>query len=149
MHAHHHAMGLMINTLEYAKRLREAGVDQALAESQAEALAEALNTAAEYRLATKEDLRTLEGVLKGDLKTLEASLKEDLSALREDVHALKESDIRFELKLAATESRLDLKIQESQTKMESLEKRLTTRMFIMTASTITLLGGLISILHFY
>ncbi len=92
-------MNIMINALEYAKRLRDAGIDRDLAEAQAQALANVLDHAVEHRLATKDDLQ-------------------------------KEV------------SRLDKKIDQ-------LEIRLTNKMFVMTASTITLLGGLMTVLHFY
>lgn len=46
----------LMDTLAYAKRLREAGLDQ----DQAEALAEALRDATTATLATKQDLTELE-----------------------------------------------------------------------------------------
>lgn len=57
------------DTLAYAKRLREAGVDPNIAEAQALALAEVLkDTAGE--LATKTDLAATKAELKGDIKLL-------------------------------------------------------------------------------
>ena len=64
-----HPMGIMINALEYARRLREAGVDRDSAEAQAEALTEVLNHAAEHRLATKDDLKASETSLREELRS--------------------------------------------------------------------------------
>ena len=61
---------LAFDTLAYAKKLERAGVPAAQAEVQAEALAEII----EERLATKRDLKDLEGVLVRDLKELEMRL---------------------------------------------------------------------------
>ncbi len=105
-----HPMGIIINALEYAKRLGQAGVDQASAEAQAEALADILHSAAETRLATKEDLKT------------EVS--------------------RLDTKIDQVENRLELKI-------EKLESRLTWRMVMLSASTITILSALMTLLHFH
>lgn len=119
-----HPMGIIINALEYAKRLREAGVDQVAAEAQASALADALNQAAEHRLATKEDVTLV---------------KDDIHLLSSD---LKATEQRLDHKIDQVESRLELKV-------EKLETRLTTRMFMLSASTVTILSALMTVLHFH
>ena len=50
---------ITFDTLKLARRLEEAGMDRNLAEAQAEALTEAMDTGAEH-LATKEDIYRLE-----------------------------------------------------------------------------------------
>ena len=61
---------LTFDTLAYAKKLEAAGVSVRQAEVQAEALAEII----EERLATKRDLKDMEGALKRDLKEMEMRL---------------------------------------------------------------------------
>lgn len=58
-----------IDTLRFAKRLKEAGVPDEQAEAQAEALAEAFETSHEA-LATKNDLRELELKINAQLMLL-------------------------------------------------------------------------------
>ena len=58
------------DTLQYAKKLQEAGFTAAQAEIQAEALAEIVGS----ELATKRDLKELEVALSRDLKELELRL---------------------------------------------------------------------------
>lgn len=64
-------MAVFLNTLKYARALRDAGVKAEDAEKQAEALAEALETA---EVATKADLRETERALRSDMKELEYRL---------------------------------------------------------------------------
>ena len=68
---------LAFNTLAYAKKLKEAGVTEAQAEVQAEALAEIIDE----RLATKRDLKELEVALKRDMKEMEMRLTIRLGAM--------------------------------------------------------------------
>jgi len=61
---------LAFDTLAYAKKLKEAGVPEAQAEVQAQALAEIV----EERLVTKRDLKELETEIKRDIKEMEMRL---------------------------------------------------------------------------
>ncbi len=74
-------MGIMINALEYARRLKDAGVDSKVAEAQAMALADVLNDAVETRLATKVDLTAVETKLTADIQGVETKLTADIRAV--------------------------------------------------------------------
>ncbi len=64
---------LTFDTLKFARRLKEAGMDPRLAEEQAEALAEALEANLQD-LATKADLKQLEADLRRDMQLMEQRL---------------------------------------------------------------------------
>ncbi|MBF0559029.1 MAG: DUF1640 domain-containing protein [Nitrospirae bacterium] len=61
---------MIFDTLQYAKKLREAGVPEKQAEIQAEALSEII----EDKIATRKDLKELETRLRQDIKELEYRL---------------------------------------------------------------------------
>ncbi len=138
MHARQPIMKPMINTLEYSKRLRKSGMDPTTAESQTEALAEVLNTAAEHCLATKEDLRQLEerlthGTAQLDQKIigvesrLALKIQETESCLEQKILGVEsrlelkihETESRLEQKILGVESRLELRIQETESRLDS------------------------------
>lgn len=84
------------DTLQFAKRLKEAG----FTEQQAEALASAEAELIEARLATKRDLKEVEVALKRDLKEVEAKLTRAIEALRADVQRdLKDLEYRLTIRL--------------------------------------------------
>jgi histone H3/H4 len=64
---------LTFDTLKFARRLKEAGMDPRLAEEQAEALAEALEVNLQA-LATKADIKQLENDLRKDMQLMEQRL---------------------------------------------------------------------------
>ena len=68
-------MPVSFDTLEYARRLRQCGFE----EKQAEGMTQALTTAMTDTLATKQDLRELQLVLKADMAALEALLESRLT----------------------------------------------------------------------
>ena len=90
---------LMFNILQYAKKLREAGVPEKQAEAQAEALAEIMEEKFDA-FATKEDFKKLAIATKEDIKNLETSLRNDMNSmetsLRQEI-AIKISDFKVEL----------------------------------------------------
>lgn len=147
-------MGIMINALEYARRLKEAGIDSKAAEAQALALADVLNDAVETRLATKVDLTAVETKLTADIERVETKLTANIQGVEakltadiQGVEAKLTADIQgVEVKLTANinavENRLDHKIDQ-------LELRLNNKMYMMTFSIVTLLGGLMTIFHFH
>lgn len=72
------AHALQIDTLAFAKKLRAAGADEALAD----AIVEGITAADTSELATKSDLAELRTELKGDLAELRTELKEENSGLK-------------------------------------------------------------------
>ncbi|MBA2591296.1 MAG: CCDC90 family protein [Pseudomonadota bacterium] len=134
---------IAFDTLRFAKRLKEAG----FTEQQAEALAIAEAELIEDNLATKRDLKDLEGVLQRHLAQIEADLKREIKALDakvEQIHAgltrdIKDLDakveqIRAEIKRDIEELRADLKrdLKDLETKvfreMKDLEYRMTIKL---------------------
>lgn len=82
------------DTLKFVEKLRAAGVSEAQAKAEAEALVSVLAEAIEQQLATKEDIRgvkadiaTLEKTLKADIATLEKTLKADMATLDKTLKA--------------------------------------------------------------
>ena len=75
------AHAVCFNTLIYANKLKESGVDSKQAEVQAELLSEIF----EERLVTKEDIGILKSEVKSDISTLRSEVKSDISALRSEV----------------------------------------------------------------
>jgi uncharacterized protein YpuA (DUF1002 family) len=68
---------LIFDTLQYVKRLKEAGVTEKVAEVQAEVLKDVI----ENNLATKSDIRSL----KKDIESLRVDLKRDIELNRKDL----------------------------------------------------------------
>ncbi|MBI4081133.1 MAG: DUF1640 domain-containing protein [Candidatus Lambdaproteobacteria bacterium] len=80
-------MSTLFDTHAHVKKLTAAGMSESLAEVQAQALRELITD----RLATKQDLNTLEVALKRDIEALEVALKRDM----------KELELRMPVKLGA------------------------------------------------
>ncbi len=100
-------MAIALDTLAYARRLREAGFSEQQAEGQAEALAAAMTDT----LATKQDVRELE--IRMDAKFAQADIR--LTEFEKRV------DARFEHLERQFDTRLDGKLAD-------LERRVTVRM---------------------
>ncbi|MEE8555809.1 MAG: hypothetical protein V3T00_08100, partial [bacterium] len=75
------------DTLTYAKKLQEAG----FTEQQAEAQAEALRAVVEENLATKLDLKEMEGRLIHEIELVRRDMKEMDSSLRHDIKEMDSS----------------------------------------------------------
>jgi hypothetical protein len=125
-------MALALDTLAYARRLREAGFTEQQAEGQAEALAAAMTDT----LATKQDLQELEvrvdarfAATRHDLRELEARLEVRFTGLDSrfaGVDARLDSMGRhFDTRLIEMEKRLDYRLEAS---IANLERRVTVRM---------------------
>lgn len=105
-HGYETLVALAIDTLAYARRLREAGFTEEQADGQAHALAAAMIDS----IATKEDLQALEVRVSARLDTLEAKLQTWATSLQ----------ATFEARNDALEARLDRKLAD-------LERRVTVR----------------------
>jgi hypothetical protein len=77
-------MPAAIDTLKFAKRLRQAN----FTEPQAEALAEAVAEATVENVATKLDIASLRAELKQDIADLRNELHREIAALRVDMAAM-------------------------------------------------------------
>lgn len=102
-----------IDTLEFAKKLRTAGLAQDQAEAIAEAHGQAFREAAEHTLATKQDLTrhpTTEDVerllqpyaTKQDLAEAKSELKQDIAEVRSELKQdMKSLELRMTTRLGA------------------------------------------------
>ena len=93
----------VIDTLRYANRLREAGVEA----GQAEAMARAINDELSVGVATREDVGTVERNLGHALAEFRSEMDHNLAELRGDMeHGL--ADLRGDLDRTRTELRAEL-----------------------------------------
>src|SRR6266852_5561291 len=99
------AMAIAIDTLAYARRLREAGFTEQQAEGQAQALAAAMTDS----LATKQDLTELAAGIdarfaatKQDLRELAAGIDARFAATKQD---LRETEARVDVRFAQVDAR--------------------------------------------
>ncbi len=65
---------ITFDTLKFVEKLKAAGVPEAQAKAEAEALVSALSEAMDSQLATKSDINRLERELKSDISRLEREL---------------------------------------------------------------------------
>ena len=96
-------MAIALDTLAYARRLREAGFSEAQAEGQAEALAAAMTDT----LATKQDLNEL----RHEFHELQIRMEAGFAAARESMREMElRLDARFDAKLADLERRMTMRV---------------------------------------
>ncbi len=72
---------IQIDTLAFAKKLKEAGADERLAD----AIVEGITAADTSNLATKEDLAQVEARLKEEISGVRSELKEEISGVRSEL----------------------------------------------------------------
>jgi hypothetical protein len=118
-----------MDTLGYAKRLRDAGVSQ----DQAEAHAEAARDFIMAELVTKTDLQTNLQVIKSELQTNLQVLKTDLEAKLQVV----KTDLEAKLQVVKTELKGDL---------QAMETKLTVRLGGLMAAGIVVVATIVKML---
>jgi len=136
-------MAIAIDTLAYARRLREAGFTEEQAEGQAKALAAAMTDS----LATKQDLQELETRVDARFRQidtclieLEKRLETRMSELEKRVEIrLFEFEKRMETRFAAQEARFDARCA-------GLEHRLTVRMGSISVAAVSVMSVLMKLL---
>lgn len=111
-------MAIALNTLVYARRLREAGFTMEQAEGQADALAAAMTES----FVMKEDLAALESRI--ETRFVAVDLRFDEMEKRIDVR-LDEQEKRIEIRLDELEKRFALRLGEM---AAGLERRMTVRL---------------------
>jgi predicted nuclease with TOPRIM domain len=136
-------VAIALDTLEYARRLQEAGFSEQQAYGQAQALAAAMTDT----LATKQDLRELEARIDARLAQVDARFVQVDSRLdhleRHFDTRLAELEKRVEIRLDELEKRMDLRFSG---RMADLERRLTMRMGAMTLAGITAVSAIAELL---
>ncbi len=146
-------MAAALDTLEYARRLRESGFSEQQAEGQARALAAAMTDA----LATKDDLRELEARLDGRLAQVDARF-ERVDGRFERVDAridslerhldtrLVELEKRIEVRFAEQHARISEQGARFDTRLSELEHRMTVRLGGMLIAAIGAFSALVKLL---
>jgi len=150
-------MAIALDTLEYARRLRQAGFSEQQAEGQAQALAAVMTDS----LATRTDLRALEAHVDHRFETIDARF-ETIDARFEAIDARfdaldKQLEIRFgeqekrlEVRLSELEKRLEIRFREQDSRfggrLTDLERRMTLRLggiMVAAAGTMSALARLL------
>jgi hypothetical protein len=90
---------IVMDTLEFAAKLKAGGFTEQQAETQARALAEVV----EKQLATKQDVDGHEANLRRDIEALRADVKRDIEFVKRDIELL-----RAELKKDIAETKAEL-----------------------------------------
>ncbi len=126
---------LTFDTLKFARRLKEAGMEPHLAEEQAEALAEAL--------AAKFDVL----VEKRDLAELRQELLKEIAALRKDMEAANAA-LRKDMEAANATLRKEIEseIASVRKEMQLLEQRLVIKLGAMLVVAIGVVATLVKLL---
>jgi hypothetical protein len=96
-------MAMALDTLAYARRLREAGFSEQQAEGQAEALAAAMTDT----LATKQDVDAAIAAVRHDVHELELRMESGFAAVR---HEMRELKSRMEVRFADLERRMTIRL---------------------------------------
>lgn len=93
----------ILDTLDYATKLKAGGFSEQQAETQARALAEIIDR----QIATKTDVTERENGLRSDIEASRVELKRDIEALRVELKRdLREVELRMEARLAETKADL-------------------------------------------
>lgn len=112
----------MFDTFEYAKKLREAGVN----EKQVEAQVSGLRDLVYERLVTKEDLANVKTALKLDIDRVETALKSDIDRVETTLKA----DIReLETNINSKFEHVDARFERIDSKFANLEQKIETSMY--------------------
>lgn len=150
-------MGLALNTLAYAKRLREAGFSEQQAEGSAEALAAAMTDA----LASKQDLRELESRLDTRFAEIEgrfARIDERFARVDDRFNALErhldsrldEQEKRLAIQLHELERRFEHRLGEHSAQfsaqLSDLERRLSSKMLTGMGVSVATVSALVKLL---
>ena len=93
-----------LDTLDIAKRLKEAGFNDAQAEAVTTVFRD-VRTADLANLATRADIDRLEAATRADIDRLEAATKADIEATRADIERL---DLSMKAEIARLESQIEI-----------------------------------------
>lgn len=121
-----------IDTLEYARLLREAGFSEELAHGQARALGAVMNES----LATKEDLETLRTRVEARFEAIEARVDARFEAVDARFGSL---EARMDARFEAMDVRLDARLAD-------MERRLTVRMGSLVVASIGVVSAVVRML---
>jgi hypothetical protein len=114
-------MAIAIDTLAYARRLREAGFTEQQAEGQAQALAAAMTDT----LATKQDLQQLEARVDHDLHEFEARIHARFASIDLKFASVGSRFDSLDVRMSEMEKRFEYRLEAG---LANLERRVTVRM---------------------
>ena len=109
---------ITFDSLDYFEKLKDAGVPEAQAKVQANALQTALNRydeASRKDLATRGDLQDVRSELKEEIQNVRTELKEDIQNVRNEIQ-----DVRTELKEDIQDVRLEVEKVRAQSRESEL-----------------------------
>lgn len=135
------------NMLEFAKRLKEIGVQPKVAEAQAQVTLEVIVGLIEENLATKQDFQ----LAKQDLLLVKAELLNPIAQFDYKLNELRASlrqeiaDLRTELKQEIADVRQEIAVLRQD--MVRLETTLTIRLGAMMIASISIMGVLLHFFH--
>jgi hypothetical protein len=131
-----------MDTLGYAKRLRDAGIPQAQAEAHAEAAREFVMA----KLVTRQDLQAGLQAVKTDLETglqaVRTDLETGLQAVRIDLQTGVQA-VRVELQAVRTESHNAVQLLEA--KIDTQTLRLTVRLGGLVAAGVVIVSAIVKL----
>ena len=128
-------MAIALDTLAYARRLREAGFSEQQAEGQAEALAAAMTDT----LATKQDLELLRHDAEVRFTRIDARFTQIDARFARIDDRFEYLERHIDTRFADQEARIDAKLAD-------LERRMTTRLGGITVAGIGVVSALVRIL---
>ena len=136
-------MAIALDTLAYAKRLREVGFSEEQAEGQAQALAAAMSDT----FASKQDLRELEARIESRFVQVDARFE---YLERHFDTRLAELEKRVETRLVELDKRMEVRLAEQAVRFDArmldMERRLTVRMGGMMVASVGVLSALMKLL---
>ena len=153
-------MSLAIDTLAYARLLREAGLTEQQADGQARALAAAMTDS----LATKQDLRETEGRIDVRFAHVDARFVQIDERFKQIDERFRQVDARFDhlerhvdMRLAEMEKRMEMRFQQVdlrfaaqdarlEGRLADLERRMTVRLGGITVAGIGVVSALVKML---
>jgi hypothetical protein len=139
-------VAIALDTLVYARRLREAGFSEQQAEGQAHALAAAMTDS----FATKQDLRELEARMDARFAQIDVRFAQ-IDARFEQVDARFEYlERHIDMRLAEQEKRLEIRFGEQTARFDAtladLERRMTMRLGAMMLAGIGVVSTVVKLL---
>jgi len=139
-------MAIALDTLAYAKRLREAGFSEQQAEGQAQALAAAMTDS----LATKQDLRELEVRFDARFDAVEARFDARFAAVDARFATVDDRFATIDDRFAQAERHLDTRLAELSARVDArladLERRMTLRLGTMMVAGIGVVSVLVKLI---
>ena len=139
-------MGLALDTLAYARRLREAGFSERQAEGQAEALAAAMTDT----LATKQDLRELEARIDQRFARVDARFERIDARFAQVDSRFEYLEKHLDTRLAEQEKRMEHRFGEQSAhfdaRLADLERRITSRMLAGIGASVATVSALVKLL---